>query len=836
MIFFDTETCGLYGMPVLIQYAEDDGEIKLYSPWGEPISETLKLIEYFCTHPTGICGFNLAFDWFQLCKLYTVLSLYADHSAYPIDIVDELAMLEPLGRDGPCLKPVTACDIMLFARKGPYQSTMDREDIRIRRVPTALAWQLADELERRIPLAPIYFAKKKDKFAKKWDVKDIEDEFGEIHPDFKDVVLAFRPSSALKALVKDVFKVDDADVLLYGDVELDDYPEEIGYAPYALAVGTRNNWRGSWPEKIARHHGHWAYHDRARKYASDDVKYTRDLYKYFKCPVAGDDDSILACMVAAVRWRGFKIDRKGLEDLQKATLTCKSKMGANGKMFDIPTTPDKARWYITEHMDATEKLIVEDSTKKVLLQEISGWKSDCPTCKGEGTFEDGTKCETCGGTGEVPHKSANRAQEVLEARQAQYEYDLYGKFLLAGRFHASFNVIGALSSRMSGGDGLNAQGVKKTKAVRSKFPLAWDNSILCGGDFSAFEVTLAEASYKDPNLRKQLLTCEGCGGNMERVGSKISAHKYLGDEGLSRYIKWRMKKEKGAKNEETIAYESFENDFICKNCGSNKGKKIHALFGMHVFPEYDYEGIKATEGTKDDKYTKSKSAVFAMFYGGTDYTLKERLGVPTEVALAALARFHKEFPGVKKAQLQIINAFCSMRQPAGLGSKVEWHEPADYIESMFGFRRYFTLENTIARTLFVLANKPPATWRDIKIRVQRREKSQTAMGAVQSALYGAAFGIQAANTRAAANHVIQSSGATVTKFVQRKIWDLQPSGISDWCVQPMNIHDEIMCPTVPSFTSQVKEVVDKAVENFRSTVPLIKMDWVTGLKTWAEKG
>ena len=63
-----------------------------------------------------------------------------------------------------------------------------------------------------------------------------------------------------------------------------------------------------------------------------------------------------------------------------------------------------------------------------------------------------------------------------------------------------------------------------------------------------------------------------------------------------------------------------------------------------------------------------------------------------------------------------------MRQPAGVGSAVIWHEPAEFVESFLKFRRYFTLENTIAKA-----------------------RIQTAGGAVSSALYGAAFGIQAAN-------------------------------------------------------------------------------------------
>lgn len=795
MIFFDTETCGLHGMAVLIQWAEDDGPIHLHSVWTQPIRNTLELLKKFATHPGGVVGFNLAFDWFHVCKLWTVLSSWPDPETHPEEIIDALALLEPAARDGNCIKPVTACDIMLHARKGPYQSTMDRENIRIKRVPSALAWDLAEELERRVKLNPIYFARRKDKHAKQWQVYDIQDEDGDPIHDFKDVVLAFRPSTALKALATDALKLPVDTVLLFTDIEIESkfYPEEYGYAPFALAVGRRGKWNNAWPEKIKYHISHWNYNELARKYACDDVKYTRDLYKHFGSPEPGDDDSVLACMVASVRWRGYKVDLARLAALRETTIKSKTKILANGQTITIPTHPSYARRYVEEFMDDTEKLIIQGSTKKVLLQEITRWKADCPECKGEGELisvnpkktseyvteitpsfpkanpKERTKCEACGGSGEVPHRSAERATEVLEARQSNYEVDLFDKFLLAGRFHASFAVIGTLSSRMAGGDGLNAQGIKKTKEVRGCFPLG---HLLCGGDFAGFEVTLAEACYHDVNLRKDL----------------------------------------------------------------QSGKKIHALFGVHVYPDMTYEQILATEGTKDDRYTRCKQAVFAMFYGGEGFTLKDRLGVDIETADAAYAAFVKRYPQVGREREKIKAMFCSMRQPNGIGSRVEWFEPADYIESMFGFRRYFTLENRICRALYDLANSPPKEWKKIQIKVVRRDRAQTAMGAVQSALFGAAFAMQSANMRAAANHVIQSAGAQITKLVERKIWDIQPAGINPWIVQPMNIHDEIMCPTDPSATDRLKEVVNETVESLRPKVPLIKMEWVTGLNSWAEKG
>lgn len=783
-IYYDTETCGLHGPAVLIQYSQGDGPIVLWDVWKEPAIDTMKLIDEIMNNPGGVVGFNLAFDHFHLCQLFTTLSLLKDLHAWPEDCIEEMARNEPHARDGECLKPVKAFDLMLHARKTKYQSTMDRSDIRIKRIPTPLAWQLAAELDRRIPFPDYLFARRADKHAPKWKVFDLLDDEGEMIPDFKDVVLSFAPSSALKVLAADALEVDPAKILLFAEVSLPKaaMPVEHGWAPFAMVHATRiddpdlgissqpsapsqvrYNWNGSWPDVIHMHIAHWAYHKTARLYATKDVEITRDLYKHFGSPELGDDDSELACMVGAVRWKGFRIDPDGLRQL---------KADAKAQIKKTPTAPIQAKKYIQEVMDFTERLAMGNSTKKIVLEDIAKMVNiPCNECEGTCRDSDGEKCGYCQGKGHFNHPAAARAQEVLDARKAQKEIELYDKLLQAGRFHASFKVIGTLSSRMSGTDGLNPQGINKNKKVRSKFTLSWPGKTLCGGDFSGFEVVLAEALYNDPDLRTDLLT----------------------------------------------------------------GKKIHGLFGVFVYPHLTYEEILATDGTAEDLYTRAKSAVFAMLYGGEGFTLKERLGVPIEVADEAFRKFCKRYPGVGRARQRVINMFCSLKQPGGIGSRVEWHEPADYIESMFGFRRYFTLENRITRVLFELAENPPKAWKDLKIKFTRRDREQWAVGALQSALFGASFALQASNMRAAANHEIQSSGAQITKHVQRGIWDLQPSGVGPWIVQPFNVHDEIETVVEPGYEDIVKARVDEVVESYRPKVPLIKMSWKSGLSSWAGK-
>lgn len=790
MIYFDTETCGLHGPIVLLQWARNDGPINLHSVWTEPIQSTLDLIDEICYEEDGIVGFNLAFDWFHICQLYTTLTLLKEKvggDAYPEDNVEDYAILEPLARDGLCIKPMNACDIMLHARKGPYQTLMDREDITLKRVPTQLAYGIAAELTQRIPLPDVYFARKKENKAERWQVVDIFDDFGDAIPELKNIVLRFAPSSALKALAVDALKIPADDILLYADLELPDkaYPFEIGYAPYALApyyeadkFGIRRikqpspeNWMNKWPEKIRMHIQHWGYNPIARTYAEKDVVYTRDLYKYFGSPALGDDDSVLACMVGAVRWRGFKLE---IDKVERLKAQCELDLADMTSKINY-NNPDICKRYLAEVLSETEQLVMKVNgkitTKGIILEEIAKWFEEitCDECKGMG-------CAVCGDgllKSDRKHPAAIRAQEILDARHAKKEIELYEKLLLAGRFHASFVVIGTLSSRMSGADGLNPQGIKRSKEVRACFSLAWDGLRLNSGDFDGFEVCLADAVYADPDLRADLLS----------------------------------------------------------------GKSLHGLFGTFLFPPMTYEEIQKTKGlpNEKDKYTRSKNGVFAMLYGGEAYTLSTRVGVDEKVADEAYQRWCSRYKVWGQERRKYFDMFCSMRQPGGIGTKVEWHDPADYIESIFGFRRYFTLENRICKVLFELAQNPPKHWKLIKATVTRRERVQSVCGASQSALYAASFALQAANMRAAANHVIQSSGATLTKNLQRRMWDIQPSGIAHWRVQPMNIHDEVACPSLPDYQNQLTQIVDDFLVEFRPKVPLIAMKWKSNLKSWADK-
>lgn len=838
-VYIDTETCGLHSQMVLLQYAEEDGPIQLHEVWKRPIRETLTLIEWLCEHT--VVGFNLAFDWFHIVKCYTTFRL-ADPDWIPCEHIEEIALLELQGQDGPCVKPANALDLLLHSRKGPYQSLMAREDIRIRKVPTALAYALAEVLEDMIELDDIYFAKSADKDAPRWQVFDRRQRDGTVDENFKDVCLRFNPAGGLKFLAEHALGL--VPKYHYKDVEPDPKwrPYEVGYAPTALSVSSpEKKWEvwiekdgkhklagHAWPAVISRFIEHWATREDARDYATDDIVYTRALDKHFGCPEPGDDDSILACMVAVIRWRGFVINIEGMKELlaKAQAVVASSPVNIN--------KPSEVRAYLLEVMDDIESLKIQESTKRQNLETASkyevvsadeedneeeigtdgveSWdgvhvREHCMKCDGTGQFNGGI-CKRCGGKGHLdagqPHPASVRANELLKIKHAIKEVELFTKLIFAKKFHASFVVVGTLSNRMSGGDGLNAQGIKGSDEVRCMFPLAWPGYQLCGGDFDSFEVTIADAVYNDPEIRKTLITkapCIDCSGT-----GKCQSKKCMKCHGTGTHE--------------------------CKECdGTGIGtKKIHALFGMILF-NCSYEEVVDDK----EKYKKGKAGVFAEIYGGNWRTLMRNLSISEEAARNADEKWAKQYKGIGKARERTIKKFCSMKQPGGIGSQVIWDEPAEYVETFLGFRRYFTLENKICKALFNLARKPPKGWRNHPVKVTRSDRVQTAGGAVASALYGAAFQLQAANMRAAANHEIQSPGGQITKNVQRGIWDIQPCGIHDLLVGPMNIHDEIMCSTHPSVVHRVTATVRRIVESYRDKVPLIGMSWFEEMANWAEK-
>lgn len=869
----DSETCGFFGPIVLFQWGDgDDGPISLWSTFRERIKDTLELYKETCSK--RILGFNLAFDWFKIQQQWTTLRVLGERVGMgerPLDHIDEYAMCEPIARDGPCLKPLGAMDLMLHARKGPWQNLMARDPITIRRVPVPIAALVKNELQNRIRIPDIFFAKrgtrKPDALnpdgSSKWWIKRIKNAEGE-NPDFVNIELDFAPSSKLKALATHELGLDPNETLVFEDVEVDKKfrPNENGFAPFALSVGKPGHWDWAWPDVIRHHNTHWSFNDLAREYATKDIVYPRLLYQKWGRPAFDDDDSLLACLAGSTRWKGFAVDLEGIKKLRDEAYV---------KMRLAPRAPATVMAWLKEVMNPIEALMLIDpktggnTTKKVVLEEVRKFKA----CRGCDANEPKHDCKTMS----YPHPAAERANLVLEARKGKKELEIYDKLMLAGRFHVSVNVIGTRSSRQSGGQvsegksfrkssGLNPQGIQKKKVVRQQFPLAftqgdaksvafWESvgfgvleEKLVGGDFDKFEVCIADAYYHDPQLHEDLTAIEPpCDHGECKFANKVCAacsHDFHGKKACE---------EKGCKGCTETGYAYKPKCSKCTGKPSKPGSiKIHAIVGTLVYPPRTYWEIRATDGKDRDElqvlfpewkqehwadlYTRAKSAFFALIYFGNEDTLASRLAIPKEDGKVAYTKIMLRYPVMASKRNEFFERFCPIRQPDG--GRVFWEEPDDFCTSMLGFQRFFTMENQVIRTLYVLAEDVPESWHAIKIKVKRREKFQTVAGATRSALYGAGFGLQGANMRASGNHVIQSTGATLTKMLQARIWKFQPTGINPWVVRPLNVHDELPTALDPRIEADVARVQSEFLIEQRSLVPMLNMRW-KAMGTWAGK-
>ena len=247
LIFLDSETCGLHSMMVLLQWAEGpDGDIKLWEIWNKPVGETLEVLEWMADNI--VIGFNLAFDWFHIQKIHAIWSKLPQ-DWIPAEHINEIAAVEDSARDCKCLKPFSALDLMLYSRRGPYQSLMARSDIRIKRVPLVpvewggqmipMAYAVASYLEGHIEFDGIYFSNKSDPEAPRWNVFDRQ-KGEQIDREFADIVLSFKPNGGLKSLAEHALKIPPR--YAHDEICLDKKhrPIELGYAPTANCISSED--------------------------------------------------------------------------------------------------------------------------------------------------------------------------------------------------------------------------------------------------------------------------------------------------------------------------------------------------------------------------------------------------------------------------------------------------------------------------------------------------------------------------------------------------------------------------------------------------------------------
>ena len=454
--FLDTESVGLYSPTILIQYYSglkstiNREDVTIHNIWKEPINGSLELIEEICEN--NIIGFNLAHDWFHLSRTYGVLKELYPQNKPPTILDYHDVENETVCHDAFCLKPKGALDLMLYGRTHEFQATMNQKDIVIRRVPRLLAEILVKELETKIEIPKLYFAKREGKQA--WKIKNLHlDTTKEItptemanigtnnvkiDPNFVNIRLSFHPSTGLKPIMK---------YLLNKDIDLIE-----NMIPFKRPI--EHSWfpsSGKWLHVAPEHIFGWSNSQRRINYAKDDVVYLLELFNYFKSPYdsIGEDNSMLACMIGSLHWRGYNIDLNKIKkqiDIQEKLV----KKYSEGVNFN---SPKQVVTYLKECADPIEKMLIIDSKEETLF-----------ALKNNGSL-----------------KLVQRATQVLEGRHADKKLDLLKKLNFAKRLYVTFKVVGTKTNRMSGGSmeedsyattkggSINPQGIKKGSDIRDIF-------------------------------------------------------------------------------------------------------------------------------------------------------------------------------------------------------------------------------------------------------------------------------------------------------------------------------------------------------------------------------
>ena len=62
-------------------------------------------------------------------------------------------------------------------------------------------------------------------------------------------------------------------------------------------------------------------------------------------------------------------------------------------------------------------------------------------------------------------------------------------------------------------------------------------------------------------------------------------------------------------------------------------------------------------------------------------------------------KIKQRYPAIQRYRNKLYERFTPLRQEKGTGTEIKWVEPDEYIENIFGIKRFFTLEWSVIRYL-----------------------------------------------------------------------------------------------------------------------------------------
>lgn len=345
--------------------------------------------------------------------------------------------------------------------------------------------------------------------------------------------------------------------------------------------------------------------------------------------------------------------------------------------------------------------------------------------------------------------------------------------------HPELRIMGTATNRMAGMSGLNWQGIgafEEDGKIRVGLRTAIKTQMV--GDWSSFEVVIASAVYEDKVLQKI-------------VADGIDMHSYT----------------------TSIAHPD-----------------VLEYFKQHNIPEEErYQFVRTKYKEENAFFVKCrkqiKAVVFGIFYGAQAFTVSEKLGITEGEAQKILDLFFKAYPGIKRYRDKIEEGFLT-------ADKVHWSKNSiDRMEvslkDLMGFERRWDFEKDLCKIFWELGHSQIRTGVNEYIIRDKQKGIQSVDNACRSALLGAALGIQASASRQAVNFRVQSTGASLHKKLQAKLWVEKRVGT-------LQIHDEFI-PIDKNFDFKEADNLIKEYEiEARRLVPSVKFDY-KNTERWSDK-
>lgn len=403
-LWLDTETAGLCGRVVSIQYSIDDGPIKIIFPF-EVYGAVEELRELLYSSDTIVIGFNLTFDLYKLYEMFHELAGFSIRSRE-----EEIAPFR-----------CRCIDLMIRSKQHKILNILSagKKIVKLKKIPEQYQEKITEYVEKLLVKnikIPIKLGKKlsKDKGNKS-----------------VTVTYSVQSSGRLKEIMRLLGqKVDQIEDVL----ELAQFPEKI------FIPGGEPEHEEDYRRLYSNNLKKLLTDKRAIEYAKNDIRYLKILYEIFDSLEPNEQDSAV-CVVAYTQYRGFEIDRE-LVNQEKERL---EKLLAETAV-NTPFNPGSSK----QRLDYLQANLIDRELAKLLKKAN---KETMQVLLDQGSLNS---------------EATTVIEKLLNYGKLKQQLDFLKLFLSSptGRIHPPFRVWGTSTGRMAGTRGFNLHSLAKDGAVR----------------------------------------------------------------------------------------------------------------------------------------------------------------------------------------------------------------------------------------------------------------------------------------------------------------------------------------------------------------------------------